>query len=202
MKTRRYAPLAICLIAFAAGCKKGEEAAAPAPESAPATAAEAPAPAPLPTSEPLIAPTAAAAAPSSTAPASAPAPAPGVIASQETNWPGIVAEVTEFRRKGNTLTAKVRLRNQGSENVAPDFYYTEVYLLDAAAGKKYEVLKDEKDNYFAALHSGHPNRWFEWVNAGQSLTVWMKFAAPPPAVKTVTLQIPKVQPFEDLPIQD
>jgi len=36
MNARRCAPLAVCLIALAAGCTKSEEAAVPAVESAPA----------------------------------------------------------------------------------------------------------------------------------------------------------------------
>src|SRR5918996_1496645 len=40
-----------------------------------------------------------------TAPAAgAPGAAVAVLAAQDTNWSGVVAEVTEFRRRGNTLT--------------------------------------------------------------------------------------------------
>lgn len=203
MNARRYAPLAVCLIALAAGCKKSEEAAVPAAESGPAVAAEAPAPAPLPTSEPLIQQPAVAAGTAASAPApAAPVAAGPAIASQETNWQGIVAEVTEFRRKGNTLTAKVRFRNQGTENPEPDIQYKEVYVMDAAAGKKYEVLKDEKENYIAALNPGWPARWYKRINPGESQTIWMKFPAPPPEVKAITLQLPGMPPFEDVPIQD
>ena len=83
-----------------------------------------------------------------------PAPAGTVIASQDTNWPGIVAEVTELSRKGNTLTAKVRLRNGGPDKQQAEVQYEEVYLMDAANAKKYEVLRDEKGTYIAALRSG------------------------------------------------
>jgi hypothetical protein len=124
------------------------------------------------------------------------------LASQETNWSGVVAEVTELRRKGNTLTAKVRFRNQGGAEAEPDVHYNEVYVMDLGAGKKYEVLKDEKGNYIAGLRSGWNNRWYDKVQPGQSATIWMKFPAPPADVKTVTLQVPGMPPFEDLPIQD
>jgi len=124
------------------------------------------------------------------------------IASQETNWPGIAADVTEFRRKGNTLTAKVVLRNHGSEASQPEIKYDEVYLMDLAAGKKYEVLQDEKGAYIAALRSGWKDRWYDHLQPGQTFTLWMKFPAPPADVTSVTLQVPGVPPFEDLPIQD
>jgi len=137
------------------------------------------------------------------APATAPTtPASGSLANQETKWSGVVAEVTEFRRRGNTLTAKVRFRNTGTEKAQPDVSYGETYVMDSANGKKYEVLKDEKDNYIAALRSGYRDRWYERIEPGQSQTIWMKFPAPPAEVKAVTLQVPGVQPFEDLAIQD
>jgi hypothetical protein len=74
--------------------------------------------------------------------------------------------------------------------------------MDAAGGKKYEVLKDENGSHIAALNPGWKERWYDDVPPGQSLTVWVKFPAPPAEVKAVTLQIPGVPPFEDLPIQD
>jgi hypothetical protein len=142
------------------------------------------------------------------APDPAPTPAPGtapasVIAREDTNWPGIVAEVTEFRRKGNTLTAKIRLKNEGGDAEAqPDIKYSEAYLMDAAGGKKYEVLKDEKGSYIAALRSGWDDRWYEKVAPGEQRVIWIKFPAPPPDVTSITLQIPGAPPFEDLAIQD
>jgi len=132
-------------------------------------------------------------------PASAPA---AVIAAQETNWPSVIAEINEFRRRGNTLTARVRFTNQGAETAEPDVHYDEVYLMDAAAGKKYEVLRDEEGTYIAGLRSGWKDRWYQKLEPGQTYTVWMKFPAPPPEVRTVTLQVPGMPPFEELPIQD
>ena len=130
------------------------------------------------------------------------ASAGAVLASEETNWPGITAEVTEFRRKGNTLTAKVRLRNGGTAKSTPDIKYAEVYVLDTNAGKKYEVLKDEKGSYIAALRQGWPERWYEELKPGETRAIWMKFPAPPAEVKTATLQVPNTPPFEDLAIQE
>lgn len=143
-----------------------------------------------------------AAAPAASAPSAAAAGPAAVIAAQETNWPSIVAEVTELRRRGNTLTARVRLTNRGGEPSEADISYDEVYLMDADAGKKYEVLRDEQDRYIAGLRSGWDNRWYQTLEPGQAFTVWMKFPAPPPEVRAVTLQVPGMPPFEELPIQD
>lgn len=133
---------------------------------------------------------------------SAPAAPAAALSSQETNWTGVTAEVTEFKRKGNTLTAKVRFRNSGTETMEPDIRLRDTYVMDSSAGKKYEVLKDEKGTYIAALHPGYSDRWYTNVKAGEQATIWMKFPAPPAEVKAVTLQLPGVPPFEDVPIQD
>jgi hypothetical protein len=190
----------VIVLLLAAACRRQEPAAAAGTETPSAASA------PAPTAPPAeAAPPATTAAPAGgTAAGGAPAtpPAAASLASQETNWQGIAADVTEFRRKGNTLTAKVVLRNHGSEEPEADVHYDEVYLMDLAAGKKYEVLKDEKGSYIAALKSGWNNRWYQRLAPGQTFTLWMKFPAPPPEVKSVTLQIPGMPPFEDLTIQD
>ncbi|HWM91586.1 MAG TPA: hypothetical protein VN493_12540 [Thermoanaerobaculia bacterium] len=185
------------LLALTAACQQPAEEAEPASSAATAST-ESPAAAAEPAG-PASSPAVPAAEP---APATAPVAPGAVLASQETNWQGIVAEVTEFRRKGNTLTAKVRLRNQGSAAIQPEVIYKEVYLMDLGAGKKYEVLRDEKGAYIAALKSGWSERWYGEIEPGQSYTLWVKFPAPPPEVKSVTLQVPGVPPFEDLAIQD
>lgn len=199
----RFVAAAVILLLGSACGPSGEEAPAPAPQEAPAEAApetdgpattpdsptaDRPAPAPTPQAEPA---------------AAAPVPPAGaVLAAQETNWPGIVAEVTEFQRKGNTLTARVRFRNQGGEAAEPDVKYGEVYVMDLAAGRKYEVLRDEQGRYIAALRSGWDDRWYQKVEPGNSMTIWMKLPAPPSEVREVTLQVPGVPPFEDLAIQE
>ena len=124
------------------------------------------------------------------------------IASQETNWTGVTAEVTEFKRKGNTLTAKVRLKNGGSAKAAPHVDQRKTYVLDSNAGKKYEVLKDDAGVYVASLTGSSPDVFSEDIAAGQSKLIWMKFPAPPATTKAATLHIEGVPPFEDLPITD
>lgn len=198
--------LALVLLPLVLACGAADEPATeatgePTPAAAPADAGTG-SPQQPSASAPAAAPGDTTSAPA-TVPAAAPAAAAAaVLASQETNWSGIVAEVTEFRRKGNTLTAKLRFRNQGSDANEADLYYSGAYLMDAAAGKKYEVLKDEKGAYIAALRTGWNDRWYQTVEPGQSAAIWMKFPAPPPEVTAVTLQVPGVPPFDDLSIQD
>jgi hypothetical protein len=191
--------VAFGLAAASAACsREAPRPAATAAPAAPGIVATAAAPAAAPVAAPAAAPVGAAAPP----PPAGGTPAAGVLAREETKWPGIAAEVTEFRRKGNTLTAKVRFRNQGTAVSEPDIYYSQCYLMDAAAGKKYEVLKDENKTYIAGLRSGYPDRWYDHIQPGGDMLIWMKFPAPPAEVKAITLQLPGVPPFDDLAIQD
>lgn len=201
MRTKDFLPALTVVLVLTAGCRAREpEGQNETAASSPATAAEAtPETAPPATAAPTVTPPPAAPTAEPQATTAAPAQA---LASQTSNWPGIVADITEFRRKGSTLTARVVLRNQGSAQAKPEIHYDEVYVMDLGAGKKYEVLKDEKGTYIAALRSGWSDRWYQDLPPGDTYTLWMKFPAPPPDVKTVTLQLPGMPPFEDLPIQD
>ena len=67
--------------------------------------------------------------------------------------------------------------------------------MDEKAGKKYEVLRDEKNAYIA---SSGDSRGF---SQGDMMTVWMKFPAPPPDTRAATLVVNGMPPFDDLPIQ-
>lgn len=201
MRAKIFLLVSAVLLLLATACTKTapeSESGAPSSASTPDTAQpDAGGAAPV-TASPPAGPAA------SEAPGAAPA-APAqesVLASQETSWSGVVAEVTEFRRKGNTLTARVRLRNQGGAAAQPEVKYDEVYLMDLAAGKKYQVLADEAGSYIAALRSGWKDRWYGELAPGQGQLLWMKFPAPPAEVRSVTLQVPGVPPFEDLAIQD
>jgi hypothetical protein len=190
---------------FVLFCSKAPETVTPTPAPAPATTSAqtaAPAPAAAPTTTPAATTPAAATPPATASTAPAAAPAGGSLQSQETNWPGVTAEVTEFRRKGNTLTGKVRLTNKGAVKVDVELLWKEVSLVDTAGGKKYEVLKDEKGTFISSLHPGWTDRWYESIEPSGSQLIWMKFPAPPPEVKTITLQLPKTPPFDDLQIQD
>src|SRR5688572_6051690 len=53
------------------------------------------------------------------------------LASNPTNFGGVVADVTEFRRKGAVMTALVRLRNQGSVLASVDVRFAEAYVMEA-----------------------------------------------------------------------
>jgi len=132
-----------------------------------------------------------------------PAPSPGgtVLGSHETQWPGIVVELTELTRKGNTLYAKLRFTNKGAKEIRPEFYYRDTYVLDEN-NQKYEVLKDEKGAYLGSVATGYTYWWGEYIDPGASRMAWMRFAPPPAGVGAVTVQVGTMDPFEDVRIQN
>lgn len=123
------------------------------------------------------------------------------LASQSTRWEGVTADVTEFKRKGTTLTARLRLHNDGPKEALVELGYQKCYVLDSGAGKKYEVLTDSEGHAIAAVNSGDRG-WRDHITPGQAQVIWMKFPAPPATTKAVSLTIEGIPPFDDLAIQD
>jgi hypothetical protein len=125
-----------------------------------------------------------------------------VIQSQDTNSTGVVADLVECKRKDGVLRIKVRFRNTTAERAVFDVYgnSTQKNEMDkfyvTAASKKYFVLKDAEGTPLMSetLKSEmQKDGTFFW---------WGKFPAPPSEVKEISLTMPKVTPFEDVPITD
>lgn len=120
-----------------------------------------------------------------------------VIQSQETNYPGIIAELIQCKRKKGVLTVKVRLKNISTKSVKtwwPDVHKT-AYLLDETNQKKYFPLKDAKGECICNAVSAH-------IKSNMSSTSWFKFPAPPQEVEEISIVFPISAPFEDVPIKD
>lgn len=117
---------------------------------------------------------------------------PDAVASQNTNWGTVVADVQEFKRKGNVLTAVGRFRGGG----LIELNLSSAYILDEAQGRKYKALVDETGDVIGCCHGGR------LLSSPDTLAFWVKFPAPPPDVKAITLVFPQTTPFESLAIQD
>ncbi len=153
-------------------------------------------------------------------PAATPAPSPGVaespaaeqagvIQSQETTAAGIVAELTECRRKEGVLTIKARFRNTSNKNSNltlihypaegdhQRYYFT-------AGNKKYFILKDSEGTYLSSNSNGNStgNSTELRLEPGQTFLWWAKYPAPPADVKKINFFMPVTPPFEDVPITD
>lgn len=134
------------------------------------------------------------------APAATPA---DVLQVQETNIPGVVAEIFDCKRKEGVLTVKVRFRNKSSEKKVVKLGarpgYEPFYVL--AENKKYLILKDSEDVALAPRMNGWGNVEFS-LEGGSTHLWWGKFPAPPAEVKKITLVMPQVLPFDDVPIAE
>jgi hypothetical protein len=132
----------------------------------------------------------------------APAPAAALVTS-DTNISGVVAEVTEVKRKEGVLTVKVRFRNTSPEKV--HFYmisgrnFDEQYV--TAGSKKYFILRDSEKTPLAPQADGGGNL-DATIAPGGTWTWWAKYPAPPPEVKAISYYTSVAAPIEDLPITD
>jgi len=183
-KTHLTATLLLATLAFVASCgqQKEKETAQPAqPSRAPAAA------------QPPAAP----------APAQPAAPAASAIQTQDTNSPGIVADLMECKRKEGVLTIKIKFRNTSNARAKHQIYdrreYYEYYV--TAANKKYFPLKDSEDTYLATQANAFGSASAD-LDPGQTYLWWAKYPAPPQDVKKIQFTMPRVAPFDDIPITD
>ena len=132
-----------------------------------------------------------------------PAPATGPLESQDTNLPGVVAELIECKRKEGVLTVKVRFHNTSGGEVRLnaiggrnfDAYYV------TAQSKKYFILRDSEQVPLAPQASG-TGMLRVTLDPSATWTWWAKYPAPPADVKAVTYFSSLAPPFEDVPITE
>lgn len=121
-----------------------------------------------------------------------------VVQTQSATSGAYEADVIKASAKGDILTVQLAYRNTGNENVELMYALQNVYYIDEKEKKKYHVLKDSQNVYL-----GSPNL-LNNINtrliAGGKLIVWFKFPAPPVSTTKISLIVPEVLPFEDLPI--
>ena len=123
------------------------------------------------------------------------------VQSQDTNFAGIVADLTECKRKDGVLSVKVRLRNTSAQNVDVTLIrnrnYDDYYV--TAGGKKYLVLRDTERDPVASQADGFGSLSVT-IQKGGGYTWWAKYPAPPESETTISLVTPFAAPFEDVPI--
>ena len=147
--------------------------------------------------------------PAATARAQAPAPAKP-MATNATNWgEGVLVDLMSVERKGSILTVKWAVRNTGSVRVDPRFGLVgrdqTTYAVDEDSGTKYYVLTDKEKHALASEHAyvGADTYGIAGnIEQGATARYWMKLPAPPPAVKTISIFLSKVEPFESVAIAD
>lgn len=151
--------------------------------------------------------------PAEATPAAAAAPAgdaapPAANAMVQDHETGAEVTLVEARRTGGeSVTVKWRYRNPTSSSLKLskggtswlDAYQltAEAFLVDPVNKKKYLVITDDQKYPLASKHG-------DWqgvtLQPGQALSAWAKFPAPPAEVDKLTVTLPGVAPFEDVPV--
>jgi outer membrane protein OmpA-like peptidoglycan-associated protein len=127
-----------------------------------------------------------------------------VIASQEGEADGLVAEITRVNRTpGGSLLITFRYRNSGTTPFAFPHQrrIQATYFLDSANRKKYEVSRTRQGEPLCSesVELGGANTG-EKLAPGTSLAMWAMFAAPPDATKAVSVHLPLAPPFDNVAI--
>lgn len=111
---------------------------------------------------------------------------------------GVEVALTQVQRaSGDTLTVRWSYRNRTQEVKPVIDEIGETYLVDLVNKTRYLMVRDANDLPVGG-QDGDPNR--VGLPAGQTLTAWAKFAAPADGVERISVYIPNVPPFEDIPI--
>jgi outer membrane protein OmpA-like peptidoglycan-associated protein len=131
-------------------------------------------------------------------------PPPAGAQPAETEIDGVTAEVIELRQAGGVLRLAVRFANQGPETA--DFDRNEVSritLTDVKSRRKHLPLQDANGDYVAGP-LGDPNagpRIVLKIPPQQTTVLWAYFE--PVAANTVmTVTVPQVLPFENVPVTE
>jgi hypothetical protein len=127
----------------------------------------------------------------------------GPLATSDGEFPGTSVAIQSLTRGPNALTLRFVFSNNSKSgfNLGSDFTehggpyrsISGVNLLDAANKQKYFTQKDA---------DGTPlcSRDIPDTAPQSQVTLWVKFPAPPPGVRTMTVVIPHFVPMEDVPI--
>jgi archaellum component FlaF (FlaF/FlaG flagellin family) len=126
---------------------------------------------------------------------------------------GLEVDLTDVAVSGDVVTVSLRYRNitdlySGSVNLIDvDFPIERVNITDDATSRRYGVLKDQSGQYMASPVSDDNDRTIhftvkpEKTYPGSYEVAWFKFPAPPPEAQTISINVPKVAPFDKIRIQ-
>jgi len=122
----------------------------------------------------------------------------------ETELAGVTAEVVDLRQNGGVLRLAVRFANTGTETANFNAYeVSRIVLVDAKSKKKHLPMKDANGLWLAGpigddIDGGRVQLK---IPERQSTVVWAYFE-PVAAGTLMTVQVPHVFPFENVPVMD
>lgn len=123
---------------------------------------------------------------------------------QETDIPGISAELLYLTRHESVTTVAILLRNSSDQEVAPpgsSIDFNMFALIDPANSRKYLPLTDQDGRYLAGPISdwNDGGRWFIYVPPRSSQTVWAMFEPVEPGT-VLNVEAPLLPPFYDVEV--
>ena len=144
------------------------------------------------------------------APAQVTVGGPKPLATGPTNiGEGVTIDLMSVERKGSVLTVKWLVRNQGAKQAHIQFFMTgkqqTTYVLDEESGTKYYALTDKEKHTLASEHEylgGDSYGITGYLEPGTTGRYWVKYPAPPPAVKAINIFFTNSDPFEGIAITD
>jgi hypothetical protein len=144
------------------------------------------------------------------APAQVTVAGPKPLATGPTNFgDGVTIDLMSVERKGSVLTVKWAVRNQGAKQAQIKFSLTgkqqTTYVLDEESGTKYYALTDKEKHTLASEHEYLGADSFGitgYLEPGTTGRYWVKYPAPPAAVKAINIFFTNSDPFEGVAIAD
>jgi hypothetical protein len=126
-----------------------------------------------------------------------------VTAAQDTNKPGLVAEIVECKREGGVLSIRMRLRNTSDKDIDESIIdgrnFHQYYV--TAGAKKYLIMEDSEKVPLSTPAHSNGNLPVK-IAKGASWIWWAKYTAPPPEVKNISYYTPLTAPFDNVPVSD
>ena len=130
---------------------------------------------------------------------------PASPAAQDTDIPGVTAEIAYLRQYDGVLHLGVALHNPGDEPAARTqaLNYADVVIVDAKANKKYFPLKDANGHYLAGPISnwGGGGQWWVKLPPRSDTLMWVLFDAVASGAK-VSPQGPLIGRFDKLSVSE
>jgi len=119
---------------------------------------------------------------------------------------GLEVDLMRAGVTGDLFAVELRCRNGSKvEHRDIQFPIEQVSVVDDATSRRYSVLKDQTGQYMAAPMidwKGDPiQSIYLRVAPENDGIIWFKFPAPPPQAQTVSINIPKIAPFDNIRIQ-
>ncbi|NUP01573.1 MAG: hypothetical protein HOV96_06030 [Nonomuraea sp.] len=114
-------------------------------------------------------------------------------------------DITSLTRQGRTVTlnwtvtatdGKVNLHN-GMSTGTLDYTVSNVSLIDPVNAKRYRVARNGTGQDATCVCSGTQGQFLE---SGNASTLYAVFAAPPPEVTKVNVEMPMIGVFTDVPL--